>query len=147
MVAGRFGCPLTPADTERLACLLDGQPPESRGLSTLGGYGIVAARKLGDAIARYDKLRLVLEEVPSSRIVGLLELGLALALAGIARYRDAAIDLTELIRDVARRLGRTGIILCGDVLADNARAIRYYEKYGFPPVGSLSARTVRCPST
>ncbi|MEU0298015.1 GNAT family N-acetyltransferase [Streptomyces sp. NPDC006175] len=154
--------PLTHADCERLACFLEGLSPESRRLSTFGGYGIVAARELCDAIARYDKLRLVLEEVPSSRIVGLLELGLALTPSDIARYGEAGIDLTELtdcrfgptladdyqgrgvgtlalplIRDVARRLGRTRIILWGGVLADNARAIRYYEKNGFRPVGAF----------
>lgn len=44
-----------------------------------------------------------------------------------------------LVADVARRLGRTRIILWGGVLADNARAIRYYEKNGFRPVGSFAA--------
>ncbi|WP_405658683.1 GNAT family N-acetyltransferase [Streptomyces sp. NBC_01166] len=44
-----------------------------------------------------------------------------------------------LIRDVARGLGRTRIILWGGVLAGNARAIRYYEKNGFRPVGSFAS--------
>jgi hypothetical protein len=35
-------------------------------------YDLATARELCAAIARYDKLRLVLEDVPSSRIVGLL---------------------------------------------------------------------------
>ncbi|MFC4467940.1 GNAT family N-acetyltransferase [Streptomyces xiangluensis] len=161
---------LTHTDAERLAGFLEGLSPESRRLSTFDGYDLAAARELCDAIARYDKLRLVLEEVPSGRIIGLLELSLALTPADIARYQEAGIHLTEttdcrfgptladdyqgrgvgtltfpLIADVARRLGRTRIILWGGVLADNARAIRYYEKNGFRPVGSF-AGTVGAPS-
>ncbi|MFG2024634.1 GNAT family N-acetyltransferase [Streptomyces sp. NPDC048825] len=154
---------LTHTDAERLAGFLEGLSPESRRLSTFDGYDLATARELCDAIARYDKLRLVLEEVPSGRIIGLLELSLALTPADIARYQEAGIRLTEttdcrfgptladdyqgrgvgtltfpLIADVARRLGRTRIILWGGVLADNARAIRYYEKNGFRPVGSFA---------
>ncbi|WP_206341466.1 GNAT family N-acetyltransferase [Streptomyces ureilyticus] len=155
--------PLAHTDTDRLAGFLKGLSPESRRLSTFDGYDLAAAQELCDAIARYDKLRLVLEEVPSGRIVGLLELSLALTPADIARYLEAGIRLTEttdcrfgptladdyqgkgvgtlafpLIANVARRLGRTRIILWGGVLADNARAIRYYEKNGFRPVGSVA---------
>ncbi|MFB4426825.1 GNAT family N-acetyltransferase [Streptomyces sp. QL37] len=162
-VAGVVFRPLAHADTERLARFLGGLSPESRRLSTFDGYDVVAARELCDAIARYDKLRLVLEEVPSSRIVGLLEVGLALTPSDIARYREAGIELSELtdcrfgptladdyqgqgvgtlilplVADVARRLGRTRIILWGGVLADNARAIRHYEKNGFRRVGSFA---------
>ncbi|WP_051744283.1 GNAT family N-acetyltransferase [Streptomyces yerevanensis] len=155
--------PLTHTDAERLAGFLEGLSPESRRLSTFAGYDLAAARELCDAIARYDKLRLVLEEVPSGRIVGLLELSLALTPADIARYKEAGIRLAEttdcrfgptladdyqgrgvgtlvlpLIADVAQRLGRTRIILWGGVLANNPRAIRYYEKNGFQPVGSFA---------
>ncbi|MFF9870043.1 GNAT family N-acetyltransferase [Streptomyces sp. NPDC013953] len=80
--------------------------------------------------------------------------------ADIARYQDAGIRLTEttdcrfgptladdyqgrgvgtlafpIVTEVARLLGRTRIILWGGVRADNPRAIRYYEKNGFQPVG------------
>lgn len=53
LLAGAAGVfrPLTHADSERLACFLEGLSPESRRLSTFGGYGIVAARELCDAIA------------------------------------------------------------------------------------------------
>ncbi|MBT2493115.1 GNAT family N-acetyltransferase [Streptomyces sp. ISL-96] len=154
--------PLTHADTEPLASFLMGLSPESRRLSTFDGYDLATAQELCDAIARYDKLRLVLEEVPSGRIVGLLELSLELHPDDIARYREASIRLTAtdcrfgptladdyqgkgvgtqvfpLIADVARGFGKRRIILLGGVLADNARAIRYYQKNGFQAVGSFT---------
>ncbi|MFF7364076.1 GNAT family N-acetyltransferase [Streptomyces sp. NPDC008125] len=104
----------------------------------------------------------MLEDVQSSRIVGLLELALALTPADIARYREAGVLLDELtdcrfgptpaddhqgrgvgtrafplVTQAVRRLGRSRVILWGGVLADNARAIRYYEKNGFRPFGSF----------
>ncbi|MFD0885969.1 GNAT family N-acetyltransferase [Streptosporangium algeriense] len=153
--------PLTRTDTERLADFLEGLSAESRRLSTFDGYDLGAARKLCDAIARYDKLRLVLEDVLSGRIVGLVEFSLDPHPADIARYREAGIHLAAtdcrfgptladdyqgrgvgtrifpLVADVARRFGRKRVILFGGVLADNPRAIRYYEKHGFRRVGSF----------
>ncbi|MFG2394980.1 GNAT family N-acetyltransferase [Streptomyces lavendulae] len=154
--------PLTHTDADHLAAFLEGLSAESRRLSTFNGYDLAAARELCDAIARYDKLRLVLDEVPSGRIVGLLEFSLDLHSADIARYRRAGIRLAAtdcrfgptladdyqgngvgtqvfpLIADVARRFGKKRIILLGGVLADNSRAIRYYEKQGFQTVGAFT---------
>ncbi|MET7841212.1 GNAT family N-acetyltransferase [Streptomyces sp. NPDC005356] len=152
--------PLVHADAERLAGFLDGLSPESRRLSTFDGYDLAAARALCDAIARYDKLRLVLEDESSGRIVGLFELSLALTAGDIARYRAAGIHLTErtdcrfgptladayqgsgvgslvlpIVMEAVRRLGRARVILWGGVLADNARALRFYQKNGFQLVG------------
>ncbi|MFE5589988.1 GNAT family N-acetyltransferase [Streptomyces sp. NPDC056549] len=153
--------PLARADAERLAGFLEGLSPESRRFSTHDGHDLAAAGRLCDAIARYDKLRLVLEEAPAGRIVGLLEFSLDLHPADLVRYQEAGIGLAAtdcrfgptladdyqgkgvgtqifpLIADVARRLGRKRIILWGGVLADNPRAIRYYEKNGFRPVRSF----------
>lgn len=152
--------PLTHADTGLLAGFLKALSFESRRFSTFDGYDLATAREACAAIARYDKLRLVLEDVPSGRIVGLLEFSLDLTPTDIARYQGAGIRLTEttdcrfgptladdyqdrgvgtlvfpLVTEVARLLGRTRIILWGGVRADNPRAIRYYEKNGFQPVG------------
>ncbi|TPQ21317.1 GNAT family N-acetyltransferase [Streptomyces sporangiiformans] len=155
--------PLTHADAEPLAGFLGALSPESRRLSTFDGYDLVAAQELCDAIARYDKLRLVLEEGLSGRIVGLFEFSLALTPWDIARYHEAGIRLAvttdcrfgptladdyqgrgvgtlafPLITSAARRLGRTVIILWGGVRSDNPQAIRYYEKNGFQPVGPFT---------
>ncbi|MFF5923360.1 GNAT family N-acetyltransferase [Streptomyces flavochromogenes] len=154
--------PLTVADAERLSGFLEGLSPESRRFSTHDGHDLAAARELCAAIARYDKLRLVLEEASSDRIVGLLEFSLDLHPDDITRYQEAGIRLAAtdcrfgptladdfqgkgvgthvfpLVADVARRLGRNRIVLWGGVLADNPRAIRYYEKNGFRRVGSFT---------
>ncbi|MFB4313110.1 GNAT family N-acetyltransferase [Actinomadura sp. 21ATH] len=155
--------PLVHADAERLALFLGGLSPESRRFSTFDGYDLAAARDLCAAIARYDKLRLVLEDTASGTIAGLFELSLAITAGDTARYRAAGVHLTEttdcrfgptladayqdrnvgtltfpLLTDVVRRLGRTRIILWGGVLADNARAIRFYEKNGFRHIGSFT---------
>jgi GNAT superfamily N-acetyltransferase len=155
--------PLAPTDAGRLAGFLAGLSPESRRFSTFDGYDLAAARGLCDAIARYDKLRLVLEEPPSGRIAGLLELSLAITPADSARYAASGVRLSEStdcrfgptladdhqgrglgtlvlphVVEAARLLGRTRIILWGGVRADNVRARRYYEKNGFRPVGSFT---------
>lgn len=154
--------PLVHADADRLAAFLAGLSSESRRFSTQGGHDLAAAVELCDAIARYDKLRLVLEEVASGRIVGLFELSLDLHPSDIDRYRRAGIQLAStdcrfgptladthqgkgvgtqvfpLVVDTARRFGRTRIILWGGVLTDNPRAIRSYEKNGFRPVGAFT---------
>ncbi|MFB7757707.1 hypothetical protein ACFC18_50425, partial [Streptomyces sp. NPDC056121] len=83
------------SDVERLAGFLEGLSPESRRLSTFDGYDLAAARELCDAIARYDKLRLVLEDERSARVVGLFELSLALTAGDIVRYRAAGIHFSE----------------------------------------------------
>ncbi|MFF4172792.1 GNAT family N-acetyltransferase [Streptomyces sp. NPDC001744] len=155
--------PLVHADTERLAGFLGALSPGTRRFSTFDGYGLATAGELCAAIARYDKLRLVLEDVPAGRIVGLLEFGLDMTPADTARYRDAGIRLTgatdcrfgitladdhqdrgvgtlvlPFVAEVARLLGRTRIILWGGVRADNLRAVRYYEKNGFRRVGPFT---------
>ncbi|MEV4007478.1 GNAT family N-acetyltransferase [Actinomadura sp. NPDC049753] len=155
--------PLDRTDAESLARFLAGLSPESRRFSTFDGYDLAAAQELCAAIARYDKLRLVLEEEASARIVGLLEFSLSLPEGDVERYRKAGIHLDAetdcrfgltladdhqgkglatlvlpLVRDIAQRLGKRRIILWGGVLADNPRAIRYYEKNGFQRVGSFT---------
>lgn len=42
------------------------------------------------------------------------------------------------VMEAVRRLERTRVILWGGVLADNARALRFYEKNGFQLVGPFT---------
>ncbi|MGW4379070.1 GNAT family N-acetyltransferase [Kitasatospora sp. NPDC004531] len=152
--------PLDHSDAARLADFLGALSAGTRRFSTFDGYDLPHAQELCDAIARYDKLRLVLEDAASRRIAGLLEFSLALVPSDLARYRAAGLRLAEgadcrfgltladdcqnrglgtlvlpLVLDVARQLGRSRIILWGGVRADNHRAVRYYEKNGFRRVG------------
>ncbi|MFC4907743.1 GNAT family N-acetyltransferase [Actinomadura gamaensis] len=157
--------PLTHADAESLAGFLGGLSSRSRRFSTFDGYDLATARQLCEAIARYDKLRLVLQKPSSGVIVGLFELSLAITPEDMARYRAAGVHLTEatdcrfgptladayqnrgaatrafpFVAEVVRLLGRSRLILWGGVLADNTRAIGFYEKVGFRHVGSFTGQ-------
>lgn len=57
--------PLAHAGAAHRARFLEALSPEPRRLGAFDGYGSATARELCDAIARHDKLRLVLEEVRS----------------------------------------------------------------------------------
>lgn len=154
--------PLLPDDVEKLARFLAALSPESRRLSTFPGYDRETAQELCDAIARYDKLRLALveESAPAQPIVGLLEFSFDLTTGDLYRYtnhgyplrpatdcrfgpsladgwqnRGVGTLLLPAVLHLARRFGRSRIILWGGVLADNGRAIRFYEKNGFRHVG------------
>lgn len=85
--------PLVHGDAEGLAAFLGGLSGETRRMSPFDGYGLVAAKELCDAIARHDKLRLVVEDVVSGRIVGLVEFSFDVVAGDIARYREAGIGL------------------------------------------------------
>ncbi|THA34587.1 GNAT family N-acetyltransferase [Streptomyces sp. A1277] len=145
--------PLTQADTGCLADFLDALSSESRRLSTFDGYDLATARKMCDAIARYDKLRLVLADVVSARIIGLVEFSLALTSGDIARYQEAGVRLAErsdcrfgptpadayqgrgigtlifpLVTEVARLLGRSRITLWA--VDDPPAGLRGYQHRG-----------------
>ncbi|MBI3961076.1 MAG: GNAT family N-acetyltransferase [Chloroflexi bacterium] len=154
--------PLLPSDVEKLARFLADLSPQSRRLSTFSGYDQTAAQELCDAIARYDKLRLALVEISLSEqpIVGLLEFSFDLTSGDISRYANYGFPLNPgtacrfgptladgwqnrgvgslllpAVWAIARRFERNRVILWGGVLADNAGAIRFYEKNGFRHVG------------
>ncbi len=150
--------PLLPDDAALLATFLQGLSPQTRRFSTYDGYDLAAAQALCTAINRYDKLRLV--AVVNEQIVALLEFSFAIVDADKARYASYGITLDEatdcrfglcladayqdrglgtlllpLVLDIAERFGKTRMILWGGVLADNPRAMRYYEKNGFRLLG------------
>lgn len=155
-------CPLLPDDGEKLARFLADLSAESRRLSTFAGYDRAAADELCHAIARYDKLRLavVASSQPDTPIVGLFEYSFDLTAGDTSRYtkhhiplspatdcrfgptladawqnRGVGSRLLPAVWDFARRFGRSRVILWGGVLADNSRAIRFYEKNGFQHAG------------
>lgn len=154
--------PLLPEDVAKLADFLAGLSPQSRRFSTFAGYGEAAAQTLCDAIARYDKLRLAVVETSQTDepIVGLFEYSLDLTAGDISRYANYGISLDPAtdcrfgptladdwqnrgvgsrllpaVWEFARRFGRSRVLLWGGVLAENARAIRFYEKNGFRHAG------------
>lgn len=153
--------PLVAGDVAALMTFLQNLSAETRRFSTFGSYDRAMAQELCEAIAKYDKLRFVVEH-PSDGIVGLLEFSFAIVASDRQRYVANGITLqldTDCrfgptladayqergigsramppIKDVARRFGQQRMILWGGVLADNARAIHFYKKHGFVEVGQF----------
>ncbi len=152
--------PLAPDDDGALADFLQSLSPQTRRFSTYASYDLAAAQEMCEAINRYDKLRMVATH--GQRIVALFEFSFGLVDDDIKRYQgyDIALDervdcrfgpcladnyqdrglgsqLLPAMLDIARRFGKQRMILWGGVLADNARAIRYYEKNGFRLLGKF----------
>jgi len=150
--------PLKPDDEVGLADFLQRLSPQTRKFSTYPGYDLATARGMCEAIDRYDKLRMV--AVVGLRVVALFEFSFGIVDSDRNRYRGYGIELDEStdcrfgpcisdeyqdkglgskllahVTDIARRFGKRRIILWGGVLADNHRAIHYYEKNGFYMLG------------
>ncbi len=157
--------PLLPDDVAALSTFLASLSAQTRRFSTYSSYDRDAAQEMCWAIARYDKLRLVaaLTQKPALIICALFELSLALVPADLERYHGYGLDLNPdevcrfgpcitdayqncglgsrlwpYIADIVRRFGRRRVILWGGVLADNARAIHYYQKLGFQRHGAFT---------
>jgi GNAT superfamily N-acetyltransferase len=154
--------PLLHSDADELAHFLSGLAPITRTYSIFPSYDRVTAQALCDAINRYDKLRLVVEEGRSEQIIGLLEFSFALPAGDLARYQGYGIALDErsdcrfgptladafqnqglgsklfpYVIEIAKIFGKWRIILWGGVLAENARAVHFYKKQGFQPAGQF----------
>ena len=152
--------PLAPDDDGALADFLQNLSPQTRRFSTYASYDLAAAQEMCEAINRYDKLRMV--ATSGQRIVALFEFSFGIVDDDIKRYQgyDIALDervdcrfgpcladnyqdrglgsqLLPAMLDIAHRFGKQRMILWGGVLADNARAIRYYEKNGFRLLGKF----------
>jgi diamine N-acetyltransferase len=160
--------PLLPADVDRLTRFLEGLSPQTRRFWNYPSYDRVTAQSLCDAIARYDKLRLVAVN-QDDRIVALFEFSMDLVENDIERFRGYGVELhnetdcrfgpcvaddyqgTGLGRilfpptvEIARRFGQQRIILWGGVFVENGRAIRYYERLGFQRIGEFHKETGPC---
>lgn len=156
--------PLQPGDEAELADFLQRLSPQTRRFSAYASYDLAMARALCEAIARYDKLRFV--AMVGSRVAALLEFSFGIVAGDRERYQSYGIELDERtdcrfgpciadeyqnrgvgsallppLLDVARRFGKRRVILWGGVLADNHRAIRYYEKNGFRLLGRFQDET------
>ena len=150
--------PLTAEDEAALAAFFAGLSPHTRRFSNYTGDAGSMARELCEVIARYDKLRMV--AAGDSGVVALFEFSLSILPSDIERFCSYGIDLDgetdvrfgpcvadtyqdrglgsrllSFMWDIARRFGQRRVILWGGVHADNARAIRFYQKNGFCLVG------------
>lgn len=154
--------PLQAGDVENLGVFLVGLSPTTRYFSFFPSYDRACAQELCDSINRYDKLRFVVEIATTGDIVGLFEFSFAIPDGDLARFAAYGAPLDErrdcrfgpvladdyqnlglgsrvfpCIAGVAKAFGKRRIVLWGGVLHDNRRAIRFYEKQGFRPVGSF----------
>jgi GNAT superfamily N-acetyltransferase len=159
--------PLLSADVDRLASFLEGLSPQTRRFWIHASYDRNTARELCDAIARYDKLRLV--AVKDGTIIALFEFSMDLVESDIERFHrygirlDPATDcrfgpcvadayqgsglaprLFAPTTEIARRFGQRRLILWGGVFAENQRALRYYEKLGFQRAGEFVKEAGLC---
>lgn len=159
--------PLSPEDARPLGTFLEGLSPQTRRFWRVDSYDLAQAQALCDAIARYDKLDLVVatQAGPGTEIVGLMQFSFDLVPEVVRRFRGYGIDLTPgrdcrfgpcladayqgqgaggalfpHVVEVARRFAQERILLWGGVDAANRRAIRFYEKIGFVWVGDFVAR-------
>jgi GNAT superfamily N-acetyltransferase len=145
-------------DVESLVAFYDGLGDEARSFWQRDADGhALAAEHCGD-IDRYDKLRLVLD-TPDG-ITELYELTFTIPEGDRARFAAYGCELredtdvrfgpcvadsekgtglaTRLLNEtalIARREGRTRLLLWGGVQQDNARARRFYAREGFHEVG------------
>jgi RimJ/RimL family protein N-acetyltransferase len=154
--------PLLHSDIDGLTTFLENLSTETRRLSTFDSYDKVTASELCNSIGKYDKLRFVLES-EENQIVGLIEFTLDMPESVFEAYSNYEIKLDinstcrfgptlsdkyqsrgigslifPFIIKVSKFLNKKDIILYGGVLADNLRAIRYYEKHGFKIAGKFN---------
>ena len=151
--------PLAASQEEQLAVFFDGLSPQTRRF-----YSVTDGRRLAHehcaAIARYDKLRLVLQSPGPGAIVALVEFSFDLTADDVKRFASHGVDLRQATDcrwglcvmdewqrrgvgaelappsfEIARRFGRKRIILWGGVHVANSTALRYYRKVGFIEAG------------
>ena len=154
--------PLETKDSEILAEFLRNLSPITREFYTLESYDIKMAQELCDAINRYDKLRFIVVSKATSKIIALFEYSFDIPegdrkrlegysekfdLDKIVRFGPCIADdyqnrgvgsaLFPFILEIARKFGKTQIILWGGVLSHNERAIKFYQKNGFRKLGNF----------
>jgi diamine N-acetyltransferase len=152
--------PLEGNDVQGLREFLESLSDGTRLVWRRDRYDLAEAQDLCDAVGRYDKLRMVIEEVDQHKVLGLFEFSFDIPESDRQRFAAYGIELNELtdcrfgpcvrdefqgvglasaamplIKEVSTLFGRSRIILWGGVLEANERATRFYQKHGFQTVG------------
>lgn len=158
--AGAVLSPLRPSDEVALASFFDSLTSRTRQFYSVAEPR-AEARTRCSAIARYDKLCLLLRE--RGLVIALAEFSFDLVPADVDRFKRYGLTLhadrdcrwglcvsdewqrrrvgTALATssfDLARRFGRDRVILWGGVQVANAGALRYYRKVGFAELGQFT---------
>jgi len=161
--------PLRFNDSQSLSNFLGGLSVETRRFYTLNGYDIHTAKEFCNSIGKYDKLRFIVES-KDQKIIGLFEFsfdlteddkkrfskyGYTLNQGSDCRFGPCLLDnyqnqglgtvILPFIIKIAKDFGQKRIILWGGVLANNTRAIRYYQKNNFKVVGDfINSNNIAC---
>lgn len=152
--------PLENNDLEIIAKFLEELSVDTRVNYVLDNYGSDTAREFCDSIARYDKLRFIL--LNEGVVIGLFEFSMDFPYSDKIRFENypLTVSMNRLCRfgpcildayqgqglvpvvfpsliDIAKKLGKEGMILWGGVFADNLNAIKFYKKMGFVELGEF----------
>lgn len=153
--------PLSRSDERDLATFFDELSPETRRFYSVTRPGREIADECCSAIARYDKLRLVVRRV-GGPLRALVEFSFdltggdfqrfasygsalsshdcrwALCVADSYRRRGLGTALASLSFDLAGRFGRRRMLLWGGTHAENRPAIGFFREVGFQEVGRFT---------
>ena len=154
--------PLSASQEEALSAFYEALSPQTRRF-----YSVADGRSLAHAhcttIAQYDKLRLVLQVAGRGTLLALVEFSFDLTAADLERFGGYGVELRPETAsrwglcvadawqgrgvgralaapsiEIARRFGRTCMILLGGVHAANAKALGYYRRIGFTEAGRFT---------
>ncbi len=154
--------PLKHGDAKLLAEFFESLSAQTREFYTLDNYDLSAAKKLCDAINKYDKLRFVVVNKFTDRLIALFEYSFDIPDGDKKRFLKYNIQLDSktdcrmgpcvsdsyqnrgigsvlfpYLIDIARQFGQKRLILWGGVFAKNKKAINFYIKNGFKKFGSF----------
>jgi diamine N-acetyltransferase len=152
--------PLDGKDVQGLREFLESLSDRTRLAWRRDSYDLAEAQDLCDAIGRYDKLRMVIEEADQHKVLGLFEFSFDIPESDRQRFAAYGIELNQLtdcrfapclrdeyqgvglasaamplIKEVGALFGRSRMILWGGVFEANAQATRFYHRHGFETVG------------
>ncbi|MCA9386149.1 GNAT family N-acetyltransferase [Candidatus Dojkabacteria bacterium] len=154
--------PLEHNDIKKLTKFLSRLSDETRNMYILDSYDEQMAKELCDAIAKYDKLRFVVEESENRDIIGLFDFSFDIPSSDRARFSKYkfSIDLEKdcrvgfcvsdefqgmgigqasfsCITSIAEKLGKQRLILLGGVFKENTKSTGFYTKLGFKKIGTF----------
>jgi len=154
--------PLKPKDVNDLAFFLRQLSKKTREFYNFPSFGLKMAKELCEAINKYDKLRFVLKDKSSKKIIALFELSFDISEGDKKRFLkyNLKIDYKDCCRfapciadnyqnkkigslvfpfiiKIVNKFNRKIIILWGGVLAKNGRAIKFYKNNGFKELGKF----------
>lgn len=155
--------PLTARHEDALTAFFDGLSTRTCRFYSVVEAGERVARAHCAAIAKYDKLRLVLV-ADAGTIIALVEFSFDVPLGDVHRYARHGLQLDPMTDcrwglcvsdawqgqgigtalappsfEIARRFGQHRVILWGGVHVDNEAGVRYYRKVGFAEVGRFTS--------